>query len=95
MSWISPWNSFVMHLRIHVFPNGVERPIAYAYRTLTLAEKGYAQLEKEALSLIYGVKEFHYFLYGSIRIHSGYRTQTSIDNYRYKERIINTSAALL
>ena len=33
MSWISHWNSFVMHLRIHVFPNGVERPIAYAYRT--------------------------------------------------------------
>ena len=42
----------------HVFPNGVERPIAYASRTSTLAEKGYVQLEKEALSLIYGVNKF-------------------------------------
>ena len=48
----------------HVFPNGVERPIAHASRTLTQAEKGYAQLKKEALSLIYGVKKFHQFLYG-------------------------------
>ena len=48
----------------HVFPNGVEGPIAYASRTLTQAEKGYAQLEKEAVSLIYGVKKFHQFLYG-------------------------------
>ena len=48
----------------HVFPNGVETPIAYASRTLTQAEKGCAQLEKEALSLIYAVKKFHQFLYG-------------------------------
>ena len=48
----------------HVFPNGDERPVAYASRTLTQSERGYAQLEKEALSLVYGVKKFHLFLYG-------------------------------
>ena len=55
----------MIHLRTYgvgavisnVFPNEVERPIAYASRTSTLAEKGYAQLEKQALSLIYGVNK--------------------------------------
>ena len=30
----------------HAFPNGEERPIAFALRTLTLSEKNYSQLEK-------------------------------------------------
>lgn len=37
----------------HVFPNGSKRPIAYASRTLTTAERNYVQVEREALSLIY------------------------------------------
>ena len=48
----------------HIFPNGDERPIAYASRTLSNSEKNYAQLEREALSLIYGVQKFHQYLYG-------------------------------
>ena len=40
----------------HVFPDGGEHPIAYASRTLTPSEKGYAQLEKEAFSLVFGIK---------------------------------------
>lgn len=48
----------------HLYPDGTERPIAYASRTLTTSERNYSQLEREALSLVFGIKRFHQFLYG-------------------------------
>ena len=43
----------------HKMPDGTERPIAFASCALTKSERNYTQLEKDALSLVYGVKKFH------------------------------------
>ena len=44
----------------HVLSDGTEHPIAYASRTLTKSEQNYAQLEKEAFSLIFGINTYLY-----------------------------------
>ena len=43
---------------------GVERPIAFASRSLTAAERNYCQLEREGLAIIYGLTKFHKYVYG-------------------------------
>ena len=44
--------------------NGSERPLGYASRTLTEAERNYSQVEKEGLACIFGIKRFHNYLFG-------------------------------
>ena len=44
--------------------NGQERPIAFASRSLTTAERNYCQLEREGLAIIYGLTKFYKYVYG-------------------------------
>ena len=48
----------------HKMSDGVERTIAFASRILTDSEQRYAQIEREALACVFGVKKFHSYLYG-------------------------------
>ncbi|XP_011690576.1 PREDICTED: uncharacterized protein LOC105451673 [Wasmannia auropunctata] len=44
--------------------NGIERPIAFASRSLTSAEQNYSQLDREALAIVFGVDKFFMYTYG-------------------------------
>ncbi|CAK1601575.1 unnamed protein product [Parnassius mnemosyne] len=48
----------------HIMPDKTERPIAFTSKSLTKAEKGYSQLDKEAAALIWGLKKFFQYCYG-------------------------------
>ena len=49
---------------LHCMPDGTEKPIAFASRTLSDTERCYSQVEKEAFVIVFGVKHFHSYIYG-------------------------------
>ncbi|MCG8076812.1 MAG: DDE-type integrase/transposase/recombinase, partial [Candidatus Thiodiazotropha taylori] len=53
--------------------------IAYASKSLTKTEQGYAQIEKELLAILFGCKRFHQYTYGRpIRVHTDHKPIESI-----------------
>lgn len=43
---------------------GVEKPVYFASKRLSSAEKNYSQIDKEGLALVFALKRFRYFLLG-------------------------------
>ena len=71
--------------------DGQERPIAYASRTLTVAERGYSQIEKEGLAVVYAVTKFHNYLYGrKFLIESDHQPLSHLFN---QQKAISTTAS--
>ena len=48
----------------HRLEDGTEKPVALSSRSLAPVEKNYAQLDKEALAIIFGIKKFNHYLLG-------------------------------
>ncbi|XP_063446850.1 uncharacterized protein K02A2.6-like [Mytilus trossulus] len=56
-----------------------DRPVAYASRALTDTETRYAQIEKELLSVIFGLEKFHSYTYGrTVNVISDHKPLESI-----------------
>ena len=63
----------------HHFPNGVEKPIAYASRSLSPAEKNYSQIKKEGLAIVFGITKCYMYLYGKkFTLHTDHKPSLKI-----------------
>lgn len=55
------------------------KPVAFGCRALTPPEKGYAQIEKECLAIVFGMEKFHQYTYGrEVTVQSDYKPLENI-----------------
>ena len=57
---------------LHRFPNGDERPIAYASRSLNSSERNYSQIKEGGIAIIFGVLKYYMYLC-DLRIRSSHQ----------------------
>lgn len=59
---------------MHIFPNGEEKPICFASRTLSKAEENYSVIHREALAIFWSVRKFYQYLIGRhFELHSDHK----------------------
>ena len=64
------------------------KPIYFASRSLTPAEKNYQNLEQECMAAIWGMEKFHFYLYGKeFLLQTDQKPLTSI----FKKHLVNVS----
>ena len=64
---------------IGAVPLQEDRPIEYASRALTPSERNWAQIEKEALSVLYGLERFDQYTYGrSVKVENDHKPLAAI-----------------
>ena len=62
-----------------------DKPIAFASKSLTTAEKNYAQIEKELYAIVFGCERFYQYVYG--------RAVTLFTDHKPLEAIMRKSLA--
>ncbi|CAB0001492.1 unnamed protein product [Nesidiocoris tenuis] len=72
------------------YHDGVEHPVAYASRALNSAEKNYSATELELLAVVFGVKYFREYLWGT-----KFTIQTDHAPLRYLHQMKDTNSRLL
>lgn len=66
-------------------------PVAYGSRALTQTERGYAQIEKECLAIVFGMEKFHQYTYGrKVTVHSDHKPLENI----VRKPLLNTPKRL-
>ncbi|XP_017484186.1 PREDICTED: uncharacterized protein K02A2.6-like [Rhagoletis zephyria] len=64
---------------LHEGPDGSIKAVCHASRSLTPAEKGYSQIEKEGLALVFAVTKFHKMIFGRrFKLHTDHKPLLTI-----------------
>jgi hypothetical protein len=59
-------NSGIGATLVQADDKGIEHPVAYVSRTLNKAERNYSTTEREALAIVYALKQFRCYVHGSL-----------------------------
>lgn len=70
----------------HTYEDHTERPIQFASQTLTTVQQKYAQIDKEAYAIIFGIKKFYQYVFG--------RTFTLVTDHEPLVKIFSPTAGL-